>query len=91
MNGNRPNKPKGNGLLALVIEKKAYEVSQKYVDAVIEIGVKKHAKQNAIIALQKNNVVMLRKDIYDKPEDMQKVIDSWRKDGYKVIYTTASV
>ena len=86
---NKNKKANKNGLKILVIGDKAYQASQKYINGVIELGVKKNEKQNVIIALQKDGIVMLRKDIFKEKETLMQAVGNYIKDGYKVTYTQA--
>lgn len=84
---NKNKKANKNGLKILVIGDKAYQASQKYINGVIELGVKKNEKQNVIIALQKDGIVMLKKDVFKKKETLMEAVAKYIQEGYKVTYT----
>lgn len=84
---NKNKKANKNGLKTLVIGNKAYQASQKYINGVIELGVKKNEKQNVIIALQKDGIVMLKKDVFKKKETLMEAVAKYIQEGYKVTYT----
>ena len=80
-------KPVGKKKVVLIVNEKAYRADRVYADTCIEMGREKYKGKYAIIALEKDNMVMLRKDEYGSKEDMQTAIDVYRKDGCKVTYT----
>ena len=74
----------------MVVGSKVWEVSRKMVNATIELAKKKYIKENvnAIVAVEKNGVIDLQKDVFDKSDAFVEAIQNWERGGYKCYFTT---
>lgn len=86
MNNNHGKQPDNNKMLILIVGKKTYQVSRKYATTVIELGKKVNENSNTIIALEKDGIVLLKKDKYGDKEAMLNVVKNYQSDNYKVTY-----
>ena len=75
----------------LVVGDKAHQVSKKMALATIGLAKDKYKKENvhAIVAVEKHNMISLRKDVFKSKEELTKEVDSWELGGYKCYYVQA--
>lgn len=71
------------------IDSKIYEIQEKELNIILELGKNKYKKLklNVIYALQLNNVIELRNDIYKDISGVKYAAKHWIKQGYKIYYT----
>lgn len=76
-------------MVTLIIGNKAWKSTRKMADATIELGKKKYKEENvnAIVAVEKDNMISLLKDVFDTTESLVEEITKWQRGGYKCYYT----
>ena len=81
---------KQNEIVKMVIGDKVWEVSRKMVNATIELAKQKYMKENvnAIVAVEKDGIIAMQKDVFDKTDAFVKEIQNWERGGYKCYFTT---
>lgn len=74
----------------MVVGTKVWEVSRKMVNATIELAKQKYMKENvnAIVAVEKDGIIAMQKDVFDKTDAFVKEIQNWERGGYKCYFTT---
>lgn len=74
----------------MVVGDKVWLVSRKMVNATIEIAKKKYEKENvnAIVAVEKNGIISLQKDVFKDTAAFVKAIQNWERGGFKCYYVT---
>ena len=77
-------------VVRVIIDKKVWEVSRKMANATIEIAKQKYMKENvnAIVAVEKDGTISMKKDVFDKTDAFVKAIQNWERSGYKCYFTT---
>lgn len=77
-------------LFKLIVDKKCYAVSEKMAMATIKLAKEKYKKENinAIVAVQKDDMIVMQKDVFDKTDAFVKAVANWERGGYKCYYTT---
>lgn len=72
----------------VVIGEKVYEVSNKMAMATINIAKNKYKEENvnAIVAVQKDNIISMQKDVFDTSAALEKAITNWGHGGYTCYY-----
>lgn len=77
-------------LVTLVVGSKAYNCTRKMAKATIELAKQNYEKQNvnAIVAVEKDGIISLQKDVYDSAEEMLDAVVTWTKGKYSVYYVT---
>ena len=80
-----------NKLVRLIIGPKVYETTMKMALASINMASEKYTEENknAIIALEKDGMIVLRKDIYTSKEQLLDEVSKWEKGNYKCHYVLA--
>lgn len=75
-------------MVKMIVGNKTYITSEKMSNATISLALNSYSHQNinAIVALKKDDVVVLRKDVYDDEESLDKAVKEWEHDGYKCYY-----
>jgi len=68
----------------LSVNKHTYECDRKYVDTCIKIGKEAMKGNNAIIAVEKGNVIMLINEQHKTVEDLNKAKQEYVDNGFKV-------
>ena len=81
---------KQNEIVRMVVGNKVLEVSRKMVNATIELAKQKYMKENvnAIVAVEKDGIIAMQKDVFDKTDAFVKAIQNWERGGYKCYFTT---
>lgn len=79
----------GQAMVKLIVGNKVYMVSEKMADATISLAINKYLGQNinAIVALKKGDMVVLKKDVYDDTESLDKAIKEWEHGGYECYHS----
>lgn len=79
---------KQNEIVRMVIGNKVWEVSRKMVNATIEMAKQKYMKENvnAIVAVEKDGIIALQKDVFDNTDSFVKAVTNWERGGYKCYY-----
>ena len=74
----------------MVVGDKVWEVSRKMANVTIEIAKQKYRKENvnAIVAVEKDNIISLQKDVFDSTDALVKAVTNWERGGYKCYYET---
>ena len=74
----------------VVIGDRGWQMSLKMAQTIIKVGREQYEKQNvnAIVAVQKDNVISLMKDTFEDTSKFISEIVRWEKGGYKCFYTT---
>lgn len=75
-------------LVSMVVGKKVWQVSYKMALGTINLAKEKYQGQSAIVAVEKDDTVVLQKDVFDNTEEFIKAIEGWTKGGYKCYYTS---
>lgn len=82
-------------MVNLIVGNKAYIISEKMSNAAISLALNNYKSQNinAIVALKKDNdnMVVLKKDVYDDEESLDKAVKEWEHGGYKCYYNKVKV
>lgn len=75
-------------MVKLIIGEKVRTVPQSVVDVLIEVAKEKYIneRKNAIVAIEKDNVVDMRKDEFKYMNDINAAIKSHEALGFKVHY-----
>lgn len=81
---------KQNEIVRMVVGNKVWEVSRKMANATIELAKQKYMKENvnAIVAVEKDGIIAMQKDVFDKTDAFVKAIQNWERGGYKCYFTT---
>ena len=85
----RKTKAKGDEMVTLIVGSKAYNCTRKMALATIELAKQKYLKEdvNAIVAVEKDGIISLQKDVYTNRFEMVNEVSVWNKGGYQVHYT----
>ena len=80
-------------MVNLIVGNKAYIISEKMSNATISLALNNYSRQNinAIVALKKDNMVVLKKHVYDDEESLDKAVKEWEHGGYECYYNKAKV
>lgn len=78
-----------NNLVLLSINNNIYKLNKKAALSAIKIIEEETQKNNTnmLIALEKNNVIEMRKDVYESIHDLHDKISEWTNLGFKVYYS----
>lgn len=84
-------KRKGAKLVKLVIVDKVYELTQNMAMATLNIAKDKYEKENvnAIVGVQKGDVLSLMRDVFDTTDALEKAVTNWEHGGYTCYYVKA--
>ena len=77
-----------SNLVRLIIGPKVYQTTRKMAFAPISMAREKFTKENknVIIALEKDDMIVLRKDFFASKEKLLDEVSNWKKGGYKCHY-----
>lgn len=77
-------------IVNVIIGDKGWQMTLKKAQCIINLAREKYEKENmnAIVAVQKDDVVSLMKDTFTGQDKFIKEILRWEKGGYKCFYTT---
>ena len=75
-------------LIKLIVDKKCYAVSEKMAMATIKLAKEKYKKENinAIVAVQKDDMIVMQKEVHEHRAAFEKAVKDWETSGYKVYY-----
>ena len=78
-------KNKDGEIVKLIIDRKVWEVTRKMANATISLAKRKYKEEgvNAIVAVEKDKVISLQKDVYNDTSDFEKAVNGWTSGGYK--------
>ena len=76
-------------LVNMVVGEKLWRCTRRMAMETINLAKQKYKKENvnAIVAVEKNGLIALRKDICKDEDDLIEEVTNWKKGGYKVYYT----
>lgn len=76
-------------IVKVIIGKKVWEVSRKMANSIIEMAKQKYKKEgvNAVVAVEKDDVISLLKDTFDNTDALVKAISNWERGGYRCYYS----
>ena len=77
-------------MIKLIIGEKAWEVSSKMAKVIVGIAKENYMKENvnAIVAVEKDGIITMQKDVFDNTDAFVKAVTNWERGGYKCYYTT---
>ena len=77
-------------LVKVVVGNKVHQTSEKMAKAIIDMAKQKYKKENvnAIVAVRKDDIISLQKDVFDTVEELINQVEKWTQGGYKCYYTT---
>lgn len=80
---------KDGELVKMVIGEKVWVVTRKMANATINIAKEKYRKANvnAIVGVEKDNIISLQKDVYESTEALDKATQEWNQGGYICYHT----
>ena len=78
-------------LVKLIIEDKVYMQTQKMANAIVSLAKSKYESQNvnAIVALKKGDIIVLRKDVFDDIVSLDEAVKEGKQAGYTCYYNKA--
>lgn len=78
-------------IIKLIVNNKVHLISEKMANGVISIAKDKYLAQNvnAIVAIKKDDMVVLKKDVYEDTAAFEKEIHNWEHGGYTCCYVKA--
>jgi hypothetical protein len=77
-------------LKKLLVNSNLYEASQSLIDLCIKMAVDHYKTKNAILAVEKNNIVEMKRNTYKSQMDLYKVIREYTEQGFSVHYNLKS-
>ena len=77
-------------MIKLIIGEKVWEVSSKMAKVIVGIAKENYIKENvnAIVAVEKDGIITMQKDVFDKTDAFVKAVTNWERGGYKCYYTS---
>ena len=77
-------------VVRMIAGHKVWDVTRKMAKATIELAKQKYMKENvnAIVAVEKDGIISLQKDVYEETDAFVKAIQNWERGGYKCYFTT---
>ena len=77
-------------IVRMVIGTKVWQTTRKMVKTTINMAKEKFKKENvnAIVAVEKDGIFSMQKDVYEDTDAFVKAITNWERGGYKCHYTT---
>ena len=81
---------KDSEIVRLIIDKKVWEITRKMANTIINMAKQKYNEENvnAVVAVEKDKVISLQKDVFDKTDALVEAVANWERGGYKCYYTT---
>ena len=75
----------------LIVDKKGYQTTKKMALATINLAKSKYEKENkhAIVAVEKHNMVTMRRDVFKSSEQLLNEVNGWERGGFKCYYVQA--
>lgn len=76
-------------LVRMVISSKVWQVTRKMANTTINIAKQKYEKEGvkAIVAVEKDGIIALQKDVHESTEAFEKAKQDWISGGYICYYT----
>lgn len=76
-------------VINVIIGHKCWQMTYKMAQSIIDTAREKYIKEgtNAIVAVQKGDVLSLMKDTFESADEFIKAISKWERGGYKCFYT----
>lgn len=71
-------------LVMVLVNDRAYRMPLNKAMEMIDMLKKEHKGKNMILALRKDSLIEMRKDVFTNAYDVLKVTQEWLKKGYKV-------
>ena len=80
-------------LITMIVGSKAYGVTKKMANTTLELAEKKFKEENAnaIFGVLKNDILVLRRDIFKDTVTLDKEVENWTSGGYECYYTKAKM
>ena len=77
-------------MIKLIIGEKVWEVSSKMAKVIVGIARENYIKENvnAIVAVEKDGIITMQKDVFDNTDAFVKAVTNWERGGYKCYFTT---
>ena len=77
-------------MIKLIIGEKVWEVSSKMAKVIVGIAKENYIKENvnAIVAVEKDGIKNMQKDVFDNTDAFVKAVTNWERGGYKCYYTS---
>ena len=77
-------------MIKLIIGEKVWEVSSKMAKVIVGIAKENYIKENvnAIVAVEKDGIITMQKDVFDNTDAFVKAVTNWERGGYKCYYTS---
>ena len=75
-------------MIKLIIGEKVWEVSSKMAKVIVGIAKENYMKENvnAIVAVEKDGIITMQKDVFDNTDAFVKAVANWERGGYKCHY-----
>ena len=75
-------------MIKLIIGEKVWEVSSKMAKVIVGIAKENYIKENvnAIVAVEKDGIITMQKDVFDNTDAFVKAVTNWERGGYKCYY-----
>ena len=75
-------------MIKLIIGEKVWEVSSKMAKVIVGIAKENYMKENvnAIVAVEKDGIITMQKDVFDNTDAFVKAVTNWERSGYKCYY-----
>lgn len=79
---------RGSDIVKVIMGDKVWSCTRKMANNIISLGKAKYQKLNvnAIVAVEKGNMIVLQKDVYEDEEEFTKEIQNWALGGYYCHY-----
>jgi hypothetical protein len=78
-----------NETVIILVGEKGYEATRRYAVATIDLAKEKHKGTNALLAIEKKKIITLKKDFFASKDELMKVVESYKRHGYKATYTAS--
>lgn len=77
-------------LVTVVIGNKAYQMTKKMAKGIIEMAKQKYKTENvnAIVAVEKDGIISMQKDVYNSTDEMLEAVVKWTNGKYNTYYVT---
>lgn len=79
---------KGRQIINLIVGNKVYRTTRKMAMGVIDLAKEKFKDEgvNALVAVEKDDMINLRKDVFEDSQQLEKEIVTWIMAGYECHY-----
>lgn len=77
-------------MVKLIVGEKLWMVQRRMANSIIDMAKKnyKGMNVNAIVAVEKDNIITLQRDVYNETDAFVKAIKGWTKGGYECYYVS---